>query len=156
MAEQQIDPLNGRNFIVEINGITQAGFSEVSGLGSSIQIIEYREGNDKTQSNQKLPGRVDYPNIVLKWGVTNNDELLKWHLELIKGDIKRKNMRIVLMDASGTPRKAWKIREAWPAKWTGPVLNAESNDVAIETLEIAHEGIELDDVSMGKQVVGEK
>ncbi len=134
------DPYKNFRFLVEIDGIVQAGFSEVSGFGSNVEVIEYREGGDAA-TVRKLPGKVSYPDITLKWGVTDSRELYDWHRAAVNGTIQRKNGSIILLDDSGEEKLRWNFREAWPTKWTGPGFNATANEVAIETLEIAHEGL---------------
>ena len=137
------DPYNSFNFAVEIDGITRMHFQEASGLDSSIDIVEHREGGDNI-TNRKLPGMVKYSNIVLKWGMTDEMELYKWHRQWAIGDpaAKRVSGSIVLYDRQRTERRRWNFKNAWPCKWTGPSFNAESSELAIETLELAHEGLE--------------
>jgi phage tail-like protein len=138
------DPYRVYNFLVEIDGITRAGFRECSGLDSSQDPIEYREGNESL-TVRKLPGLVKYSNISLKWGVTDDAELWEWrNLAATKGNVPdlRKNLSIILLDDAGEEKARWNVYEAWPMKWTGPSLNATGNEVAIETLEIAHERVE--------------
>ncbi|WP_019503901.1 phage tail protein [Pleurocapsa sp. PCC 7319] len=135
------DPYRAYNFLVEIDGITRAGFRECSGLDSAQDPIEYREGNDKYLTVRKLPGLVKYSNISLKYGVTDDEELWQWRTKAVSGQVERKNGSIVLLDDLGQEKKRWNFREAWPTKWTGTSFNATGNEVAIETLEIAHEGV---------------
>ena len=125
-------------------GVKIASFKEVSGLESSIEVIDYREGGDKFSPNRKLPGKVTYTNIVLKVGITDDEELWKWHLKWVKGEpAERVDFQIVLLDRAGNDKRTWNIQQAWPAKWVGPSFNAEAHEVAIQTLELAHEGIDL-------------
>jgi phage tail-like protein len=136
------DPYRNCNFLVEIDGITQAGFTDCSGFGASTDPIEYREGGDNT-TVRKLPGMTKYPNITLKWGLTDSTELYSWYRDVIQGNVQRKNGSIILLDIDGATEKVrWNFFNAWPAKWDGPDFTAKGNDVAIETLELAHEGIE--------------
>jgi phage tail-like protein len=135
------DPYNNFNFLVEIDSITRAAFHECSGFDSAIDVIEHREGGENT-TLRKLPGLTKYSNIVLKRGITDDSELYTWHLKAIKGDVVRKNGSIVLLDRKGQEVARWNFVRAWPAKWVGPSLTAEGNDVAIEELDLAHEGIE--------------
>lgn len=138
----RVDPYRNFNFKVEIDGITQGAFAECSGFGSSNDPIEYREGSDRT-TVRKLPGLTKHNNIVLKWGLTDSRELYTWFRDVTKGKVARKNGSIVLMDLDGTTEKVrWDFVQGWPTKWDGPDFNAEGTDVAVETLEIAHEGIE--------------
>jgi phage tail-like protein len=132
------DPFLNFNFRVEIAGIQVAAFHECSGLDSSIEVIEHREGGGATR---KLPGNTKYSNIVLKRGVTDNHDLYDLHLRCIEGTIQRKSGSVILMDRADQEVARWNFEQAWPAKWVGPSLTAEGNDVAIETLELAHEGI---------------
>jgi phage tail-like protein len=143
MAERA-DPFPLYNFIVEIEGVSVAGFLEVSGLESSIEVIEYREGTEKSFNNRKLPGLVKYANVVLKSGVTKDKSIYDWHKECVAGVVKRRAVRIVLLDRTSNPIRAWRLREVWPAKYAGPTLNATANEVAIETIELVHEGIDVE------------
>jgi phage tail-like protein len=136
------DPYRSYQFLVEIEGITRAGFRECSGLDSTQDAIEYREGNEAL-TTRKLPGLVKYSNISLKWGITDDAELWAWRNKVVSGKIERRNGSIILLDDTGAEKVRWNFREAWPTKWTGPSFNATGNDIAIETLEIAHEGLEL-------------
>ena len=140
------DPYRNCNFLVEIDGITQAGFTDCTGLGASTDPIEYREGNENPGANpktmRKLNGMTKYNNLTLKWGLTDSTELYDWYRDISKGRSIRKNGSIVVMDLEGNEKARWNFREGWPVKWTGSDFTAKGNDVAIETLEIAHEGIE--------------
>jgi phage tail-like protein len=137
------DPYRGYRFRVEIDGIQRAGFRECSGLDSTQDPVEYREGSE-IMTVRKLPGLTKYSNISLKWGVTDNDkDLWEWRKQAAEGKLdKRKNVAIILIDQAGEDAIRWNLREAWPTKWTGPTFNATANEVAIHTLEIAHEGVE--------------
>jgi phage tail-like protein len=140
---QRVDPYSNFNFLVEIQGITRAAFQEASGFDSAIDITEHREGGDNT-TMRKLPAMTKFSNITLKWGTTDDPELYAWHRQWVTGDpaATRRNGSIVLLDRQGKEKVRWNFFNAWPAKWTGPSFNAEGNDVAIETLELAHEGLE--------------
>lgn len=135
------DPYRGYNFKIEIDGITRAGFRECSGLDTSQDPIDYREGIEGL-TVRKLPGLNKYSNISLKWGITDDTELWDWRKKAMDGTVERKNGSIVLMDDTQTEVMRWNFREGWPTKWTGPSLNATGSEVAIETLEIVHEGLE--------------
>jgi phage tail-like protein len=137
----RVDPYRNFNFKVEIDGITQAGFAECTGFGSSNDPIEYREGTDRT-TVRKLPGLTKFNNITLKWGLADSRELFDWYTDITKGKIERKNGSIVLTDLDGIEKARWNFFQGWPTKWDGPDFNAEGTDAAIETLEIANEGIE--------------
>ncbi len=145
MADRPLDPYANYNFEVRQLGVKVASFKEVTGLDSSIEVIDFREGGDKFSPVRKMPGKVSYSNIVLKVGVTDEEELWKWHLQWAKADpsVKRVNFQIVLLDRAGADKRTWNVRNAWPCKWVGPTFNAEAKEVAIQTLELAHEGVDL-------------
>lgn len=143
-AGARSDPAAAFNFVVEIDGITVAGFSECSGLSSETDVIEYREGNERTLGVRKLPGLTRYAPVVLRRGVTTNRELWDWRQTVIDGQIARRAVSITLLSESGTPVVRWTLRDAWIAKWEGPHLRARGSEVAIESLELAHEGIRLE------------
>ena len=138
---QRDDPYNAFNFLVEIDGVALAGFSEVSGLESETAVIEYRVGGEPSRV-RKLPGLTKFANIVLKRGITQDADLWNWRKSVEDGNVDRRNGSIVLLDDSGTPVVRWNFFEGWIAKWEGPTLSATANEVAIETLEIAHERLE--------------
>ena len=141
MATGQVkDPYGNYNFLVEIDGITRGAFQQVSGFDSTIDIIEHREGGQNT-TVRKLPGMTKFSNIQLRWGITDDLQLYPWHRQAIDGDLQRKNGSIVLLDRRGEEAARWNFFSAWPSKYDAPDLNAEGNDVAIEMLELAHEGL---------------
>ncbi len=139
------DPYKAFNFLVEIDGITVAAFKQVGGLASETEVIEYRTGSDKTSTVRKLPGLTKYANIVLKRGVTQDRQLWNWRKAIEQGTADRRNGSIVLLDDERNPVVRWHFSNGWIAKFVGPDLNAKADDVAIETIEIAHEGLTLDD-----------
>lgn len=132
------DPFRSYNFKVEIDGIIQAGFQECSGLDSSTDPIEYREGTDPNHA-RKLPGMNKFAPVTLKRGVTDSDELWRWRQTVTEGRAERRNGAIVLLDDAGQERLRWNFFGGWPSKWTGPAFNASGNAIAVETLEITHE-----------------
>lgn len=135
------DPFNGYNFWVEWDGIVHAGFRECSGLTGSRTATAYREGTDKNLAQRQIPGLDSYGNISLKRGITDNDELWKWHRQLMEGETERKNVSIILADDKGEEKLRWNLEQCWPVTWSGPEFNATSSEVAIESLEFVHEGI---------------
>jgi len=135
------DPYKNFRFLVEIDGIVQAGFSDVSGFGSNVEVVEYREGGDAANV-RKLPGKVSYPDITLKWGVTDSRELYDWHLAAVNGAIQRKNGSIILLDDAAQEKIRWNFFGAWPSKWDGADFSAKGNDVAIDTLTVSCERLE--------------
>jgi len=140
---QRNDPYSQFNFLIEIDGVVKGGFSECSGLTTDSNVIDYREGNEKQLTARRLPGLMKYNNVVLKRGFTADKSLWNWRKNVIDGQVKRSSGSIVLLDDARNPVLTWNFREGWPAKWEGPALNAKTSEVAIETLEICHEGLEL-------------
>ncbi len=138
---QRKDPLLNFNFFVELDGITQAGFMECSGFGATTDPVELNEGGFNSASH-KFVGRTKQNNLTLKWGLTDSRELYDWYRDVVNGKIQRKDGSIVVRDTEGKEKARWNFFKAWPTKWDGPDYNAKGNDVAIETLEIAHEGLE--------------
>jgi len=138
------DPYGAYNFVVEIDGIATAGFSECSGLSTEVDVIEYRNGNEQTRA-RKLPGLARYANIVLKRGITAGArELWEWHKQVLDGKIDRRSGSIILLNEAREQVVRWNFREAWICKYEGPTLNATGNEVAIETIELVIEGLELE------------
>ena len=143
-ANTRTDPYGRFNFLLEIDGMVKAAFTEVSGLATETEVIEYREGNEAVNTPRKIPGLTKYRNLVLKRGVTADKSLWNWYKTVIDGQVQRRNGSIVLLDASRNEILRWNFRNAWPRKWEGPALKATGHEVAIETIEIAHEGLDLE------------
>lgn len=137
----RVDPYRNYNFLVEIGGITQAGFTDVSGFGGSSEIVEYREGGN-IGLTLKLPGQVKFNNITLKWGLTDSSELYDWFRGVQRGQVDRRDGSIIVLDLQGQEKLRWNFFGAWPTKWDGPDFSAKSNEIAIDTLELAVENIE--------------
>jgi phage tail-like protein len=135
------DPYKAFRFRVEIHGIQQAGFMECSSVGSHIEVVEYREGGD-VASVRKLTGKTSFPDITLKWGMTDSQDLYAWHLQTVQGNIQRQDGSVIQLDDTGTEKLRWNFYKAWPSKWDGPAYNAKSNDVSIETLTLTCERVE--------------
>ena len=136
----RVDPYRSFNFLVEIDGITQAGFQECSGLDSQTASIDFRLGDDPMHV-RKLTGLNTFSAISLKRGVTDSDELWRWRQTVVDGKTERRNGSIVLLDEKGAEKLRWNFTNAWPSKWTGPAFNSTGNSIAVETLEIMHEEI---------------
>lgn len=128
-------------FKVSIEGVGVAGFSEVSGFDASIEPIEYREGNMKTETPLKVAGLRKYGNITMKKGVIKTHALYDWLAVGLTGAVTRKTVTISLLDEAQAEVATWQIINAWPTKYTAPDFNATSNEIAIESLELAHEGM---------------
>ena len=134
------DPFGVFNFLVEIDGITRAAFRDCGGLDSSQTATDYREGGEPLRM-RKVPGLNTYSNITLTRGITGDAELWDWRQKAADGRVERRNGSIILLDDKGEEKIRWNFVEAWPIKWTGPSFNATGNDVAVEVLELAHEGV---------------
>ncbi|MCZ6703109.1 MAG: phage tail protein [Ignavibacteria bacterium] len=134
------DPIQNFRFRVEIDGITQAGFSEVIMPDATIDVIEYREGSEQTHV-RKLSGLTKFSNIILKWGITDSMDLYDWVKSVMDSGASgnRKNMSIVLIDEEGNDRMRWNFMEAWPVRYKISDLNAMTNQVVFEIIEITFE-----------------
>jgi phage tail-like protein len=141
MADR-VDPYRAARFLLEIDGITQAGFTECTIPDSTQDPIEYREGNEGF-TVRKIPGLIKYGNLTLKSGTTDSMDLYEWRKQVEECKMKdaRRNVAVVLMDDEGNAKARWEFMMAWPTKYDAPDLNATGSDLAIETLEIAHEGM---------------
>jgi phage tail-like protein len=137
------DPFLISNFRVEIDNIPSATFSQVLGLDLSIDIVDYRTGATVPLAPEKLPGLARYQNITLKRGFTQNLDLWNWVQNILNGVSDKRNLTIVLQDAQHNDVIRWSVKNAWPCHWSGPALIAGSSEVAIESLEICHEGFAL-------------
>jgi phage tail-like protein len=135
------DPYRTYNFLVEIDGITRAGFRDCAGLDSTTEVVPYREGDERGLTPRKLPGMVSFSNITLSRGMTDDPELWTWREQAASGNLARRNGSVVLLDDTGQEKLRWNFREGWPATWSGPSFDATGSSVAIEQLEIAHEGL---------------
>jgi phage tail-like protein len=138
------DPYRGFNFRLEVDGLTLASFSEASGLVAEGDPVDYREGADMVNSVRKLAGLRKYQNITLKRGYTQNKELWAWYRNIANGDDDRRNGAVVLMDEAHRDVLRWNFRNAWLNKVEGPSFNATGNEVAMESVELCHEGLDID------------
>src|SRR3954466_9617539 len=142
----RIDPLRNFRYRLEIDSIAQAGFSEVMIAETTIDAVDYREGTDPPHV-RKLSGLTKYGNITLKWGVTIGGtalDLFKWHADISSGQIKdkRKKVVIVVQDEAGGDAARFVVSGAWRVKYDRSGKNGEGNEVLIELLDLANEGIE--------------
>ena len=136
-------PLPVFHFEVDWGG-TQVAFSEVTGLNTEVQVIEYRDGANKEYSMLKMPGLVKHGNITLKRGVFAKDnEYFDWVKTVKLNKVERRDITIKLLDEDHNPVMTWTVANAWPTKITSPDLKASGNEAAIETLELAHEGVKI-------------
>lgn len=143
------DPYPGYNFQVIITGVSNDGkavsgsFSEASGLEVEVPPIEYRNGSE-SNTVRKSPGLNKYTNITLKRGITGHVDFWTWITRAIAGQVQRAEGAVLLLDENRREVMRWKFRRGYPCKFTGPGLNAKNNEIAMETLEICHEGLEID------------
>jgi phage tail-like protein len=143
------DPYAGHQFEVIVNGISDDGtavkgsFAECAGLDVSLDPIEYRNGSEEN-TVRKIPGLKKYPNITLKRGIVGDLTFWNWILQGMNGTVLRAEGSIVLLDEAKNEVMRWHFKRGWPAKFTGPSLNAKNNEIAMEALEIAHEGLSID------------
>jgi phage tail-like protein len=128
-------------FYIEIDGMTEAIFTEVGGLQVEMDVFEYQEGgmNDFVY---RLPGRTKVSNITLKRGMARGNDFFRWCMQVAGGQIDRRNVSVVMYDVAGTEVLRWNFTGAYPVKWVGPQFQASGNAPAIETLELAHNGIQ--------------
>ena len=137
------DPLRNFRFRLEIGGIQQANFSEVTIGETTTDAVDYREGNEPAHV-RKLDGLTKYGNVTLKWGVTTSTELHDWHKAILTGQIKnnRKQVAIIVMDEAGDDKARFTITDAWPMKYQPSGLSGKGNEVFVELIEFVNEGIE--------------
>jgi phage tail-like protein len=150
------DPYRAFNFLIRLvdssgspgdstpsqQGSPAGGFSECSGIEMSLDVEEYQEGGNNGGS-LRFPTRVKWTNLRLKRGMALTDDLWDWHYNFVQGQVVRRDGVVTLLDEQQNPVKTWSFRRGLPVKWTGPSMNATNNQVAIEELEIAHEGLKL-------------
>lgn len=142
-AEGSIWPMPKFRFEVDLGTeLKGVAFQEVSGLDEETQIIEYRKSNSPLFSTEKMPGIAKYGNVTMKRGIFVNDTTFwDWHAEIQMNTIKRRTVVIKLLDESGAVTMQWQLDNAWPTKITSTDLKSDGNEVAVDTLELAHEGL---------------
>ncbi len=138
---RRLDPYHGYNFLVEIDGLLTGGFSRVDGLSSSVQVEEFHEGGDLVGARH-LVGPTQWTNLKFSHGVAEIDTLWNWYKATARGVIKRKNGTIIMLDRKQYPVTMWTFRDALPVQWTGPAFDGSSSEIAVESLELAHRGLE--------------
>ena len=141
------NPYGAFNFVVSIGGDTVAAFQDVSGLDSANTPIEYREGADPMNTVRKLPGREEYPNCMLKRGITGSLFLWNWRKEVRDGSSSFPPVRDVVIELANDQHQAvmkWKLTNAWCCKLSGPTLNAKGNEIAIESMELAYDRLDIE------------
>ena len=138
------DPFRGFNFRVDIDGIGSGSFSEVSGLTADGDAVDYREGTDAINNVRKLQGLRKFSMIVMKRGYIKDDELWRWYTRIYNGQDDRRNGSVVLYNEQRKPVMRWLFENAWINKIEGPSLKASGNEVAIESMELCHEGLSFE------------
>lgn len=145
MAVQRNDPYAQANFLVEVDGIGGGGFAEVSGIQMATDVIEYREGSDKTNAVRKLNGLTRYGDLTLRRGIVGSLDLYQWIRAGADGagDAAR-NVGISLLDEAHQPVLRWLLIRARPIRFTGGPLNAKGTDVAVEEMVLAFDRLEVE------------
>lgn len=136
------DPLGAFRFRVEIQSLVEAGFAECSGLQAEIEVEEVQEGG-LNEFVHRLPKGSKQVNLTLKRGLATSDKLWKWYEEVAQGKIRRRTVNVFLLDAGGQQQWNWTFKEAYPVRWTGPELKADGSAIAVESLELVHNGFTL-------------
>jgi phage tail-like protein len=147
MANPRPNPYSNFNFVVFAGDTELGAFSEVTGLDSENTPIEYREGADAMNTTRKLPGIEKYPNVVCKRGITGSTVLWDWRKEVRDGSTTfppTRDVTIKLLDEQHVAVLKWRLTNAWCCKLTGPSLNAKGNEIAIETMELAHDRLDIE------------
>jgi phage tail-like protein len=141
-AAPAVQALPGCRFYVAIDGIHHAVFLEAEGLGVDVEVEEIEEGGNNDFVHRR-PGRCRVGTLTLKRGLTTSNEFLKWSLEIARGKLVQRNVSVMLFNPDGSEAMRWDYIKAYPIKWTGPQLRSDDTASAIETLELAHEGIKI-------------
>jgi phage tail-like protein len=143
-TDQRNDPYRAYNFVLEIDNVPKGAFAEVGGLTAEGDSVDYREGTDLQANVRKLMGLRKYTNLTLKRGYTQDKALWAWYTNVMNGLPDRRNVTIVLMNERREPVLRWHAENAWINKIEGPAMKASSNDVAMESVELVHEGLTLE------------
>lgn len=132
----RVDPYGSFNFQLLIDGVTEGHFTECSGLGMRIEAIQYREAGT-SQAVRRIPGRVEYGDVILRYGLTDSLDLWNWLRTVAQGVVQRKNVSVVMLASDGASEAIrWNLLNAWPAEWRGAPLRALSQEVAIEEMRL--------------------
>jgi len=140
---ERTDPFRSFNFKLDMDGVT-GNFRECTGLSADANVIEYREGTDLARTTRKMLGLLSYGNITLRRGVTDNDELWRWYRNNVNGVTDRRSGAIILMDEQRNEVMRWSIENAQIKKIEAPSFNATANEIAVEAVELVHEGLMLE------------
>jgi phage tail-like protein len=143
-TDKRNDPFRSFNFRVEIEGMPVMAFSEVSGLTADGDAVDYREGTDRSNVVRKLTGLRKFTMLVFKRGVIPDNSHWQWYASIANGQDDRRNGSVVLMNEAHRDVMRWNFENAWINKIEGPAMNATGNQVAIETMELVHEGLTME------------
>jgi phage tail-like protein len=143
-TDQRNDPYRAFNFVLEIDKVPKGAFSEVGGLTADGDAVDYREGTDLQSNVRKLVGLRKYTNLTLKRGYTQDKALWQWYTNIMNGMPDRRNVTIALMNVARQVVMRWHAENAWINKIEGPSFKASGNEVAMESLELVHEGLTLE------------
>jgi phage tail-like protein len=136
------DPFRNYNFKLDIMGITEGHFTECSSIGMKVQALRYREGGVQ-QVERRLPGRTEYTDITLRFGMTASDKLWRWFSKVAAGKLERKNISIILIGDDGTTEvMRWNLLNAWPSGWQVTPLDALGNEVVIVALTLVFDSLQ--------------
>jgi phage tail-like protein len=127
-------------FYVKIGKLEEAVFTEMSGFQIETEVTEYAEGGQNGHVH-RLPGRMKVGTVTLKHGMLTSNKLFKWCRDVLEGKIERQNMTVTMFDSKGEVVVSWDFAKAYPIKWSAPQFSADGKNVAIETLELAHDGL---------------
>ena len=147
MAIFKNNPYGGFNFNVVVDGSEPAAFSTVILPTVEIDVVEYRDGSDRTSQPRQVVGLTKYTNLVLKRGVASRPDLWQWFDQVRQGTLDRRDITVTLLNEERNPVVVWKLRRCLPIKYVGPTLSAGESDVAIEEIELAVEGLEIEQIS---------
>jgi phage tail-like protein len=137
-----LDPYRAYNFKLAIQDIVEGHFTECSGLGVTVNVIQYREGGT-SQVVHHIPGPVDYGEVTLRYGLTQSSEIWDWFMSAVQGRVQRKNISILMLDSDGVAEvMRWDLLNAWPAAWRGAPLDAMSREVAIESVTLVYDSLQ--------------
>jgi phage tail-like protein len=140
-----VDPYRAYNFKLVVQGVVQGHFTRVDGLGMKIDRILYRAGGENS-TVRVIPGQVEYSVVTVRFGLTDSTELLRWLFAAADGRVERRNVSLAMLDDAGsTEVRRWNLIGAWPCEWYGAPLDALGKELAIETLSLAYDRLELDD-----------
>lgn len=144
MSDSGSDPLRSFNFKLLIKEVVEGHFTAVDGLGVRVDRLLYREAGNNA-AVRSMPGRVEYAEVTLRYGLTASTDLWSWMMASVNGSVQRRNISIAMLDTTGAQEvMRWNLTDSWPTQWLAAPLDALSSDVAIESISLAFDGLELD------------